>query len=258
MTPDQPRTDGKATARSASLLPSLLVTVVETSVIVRTLQRWGRGSTLYAVLRPGWRRTAQTIARWSDASLIYTGVRQWFRALDEVCLRWIRNARLYRWLTADPEPNVITVDLRDSRVLAPLLSLLERTLAVLVPAVINARTRRLAGALRRWFVAAPLHRLGVGTVSLSGVGLAAAALTGTLTRIVAALLLGGAAVGVVLRTDRRSWRDLRTTTLGRLLVAIFVPPEPPAQRDDRQATDGASDDAAPTANGAAESPDAER
>lgn len=257
MTSDQPRTDGKATAGSASLLPSLLVTVVETSVIVRTLQRWGRGSTLYAVLCPGWRRMAQTIARWSDASLLYTSVMQWFGALDEMCLRWIRNARLYRWLTADPEPNVITVDLRDSRALAPLLFLLDRTLAVLVPAVINARTRRLAATLTRWFVAAPLHRLGVGTVSLSGVGLAAAALTGSLTRIVAALLLGGVAVGLVLRTDRRSWRDLRTTTLGHVLVAVFVPPEPPAQRDDRLATDDCSDDVAPATNDVSESPDSD-
>ena len=45
-----------------------------------------------------------------------------FRALA----RWTRHAFLYRWLTKEPEPDVIVIDLRETYTVGPFIALLDR------------------------------------------------------------------------------------------------------------------------------------
>ncbi|WP_435176503.1 hypothetical protein [Halorussus sp. AFM4] len=44
---------------------------------------------------------------------------------------WLRQSFLYRWLTKEPEPDVIVIDLRETYTVGPLIALLDR----LVPTV---------------------------------------------------------------------------------------------------------------------------
>lgn len=39
---------------------------------------------------------------------------------------WVRNSWLYGWLTAEPEPDVIVIDLRETRTIGPVISVLDR------------------------------------------------------------------------------------------------------------------------------------
>ena len=47
---------------------------------------------------------------------------------------WVRNSWLYGWLTAEPEPDVIVIDLRETRTVGPVISVLDRV----VPRVASA------------------------------------------------------------------------------------------------------------------------
>ena len=39
---------------------------------------------------------------------------------------WVRNSWLYGWLTAEPEPDVIVIDLRETRTIGPVIGVLDR------------------------------------------------------------------------------------------------------------------------------------
>jgi hypothetical protein len=45
----------------------------------------------------------------------------------------IRSSWLYRWLTADPDPDVIVIDLRETRTVGPVIELLDRTIELATP-----------------------------------------------------------------------------------------------------------------------------
>ena len=153
--------------------------------------------------------------------------------------RWladaVRHSFLYRWLTAEPDPDVIVIDLRETWTVGPFIRLLDATLDRLAPAV---RESRVAGAVQRGTtltrqqpgVVAGLALLVVSVI----LGLTSVA-TGNLdtTRLVlTAILLGG---GALATRERRSWSELRETRPVALLIAALEPPEPPEEdtpRDD--------------------------
>jgi len=45
----------------------------------------------------------------------------------------IQNSFIYRWLTTPPDPDIIVIDLRETLIIAPFLTFLDRILAVLRP-----------------------------------------------------------------------------------------------------------------------------
>ncbi|RNJ27135.1 hypothetical protein [Halosegnis longus] len=47
------------------------------------------------------------------------------RRLERAVEETVRNSWLYRWLTAEPDPTVVTIDLRETHTVGPVLALLE-------------------------------------------------------------------------------------------------------------------------------------
>jgi hypothetical protein len=47
--------------------------------------------------------------------------------------RWLSGSALYRWLTAEPEPDVIVIDLRETWTVGPLLKLLDGLISWVLP-----------------------------------------------------------------------------------------------------------------------------
>lgn len=66
----------------------------------------------------------------------------------------VRHSWLYRWLTAEPEPQVVVIDLRETYTVGPLLAVLDRGLAFVGPPVREAvlprwrQSRTRAGLVR--------------------------------------------------------------------------------------------------------------
>jgi hypothetical protein len=155
--------------------------------------------------------------------------------------RWIaataRRSALYRWLTAEPDPDVIVIDLRETWTVGPVIAVLDRVISAVSR---GAEGSTLVAILRRLYdrtLATPLRIAGIGML-LAGIATAAFAIRSTsATTIAVAGLLG--LVGAAAVRDDRSWAELADTRAVELLVAALEPPEPP------ESSDGSSQDGQP-------------
>jgi hypothetical protein len=142
---------------------------------------------------------------------------------------YVRGSYLYRWLTAEPEPEVIVIDLRETWTVGPFIAILDWIFGILERAAGGSRLVALASRTVNRTLAAPVRAAGLAT-------LAAAALvvpTAVLLDRTAALLvaLGLLVVGTLALFEDRPWSELRETRPVELLVAAFEPPEPPDPQD---------------------------
>ncbi|SFC41074.1 hypothetical protein SAMN05444422_10834 [Halobiforma haloterrestris] len=135
---------------------------------------------------------------------------------------------LYRWLTAEPDPDVIVIDLRETWTVGPVIAILDRVVATLergVPGSAAVATGEDAAAVVRGRPIAVLSMLVLPVVALSAI---TSALAASLTASSFAIHLVAAVLSALGTRSERSLAELRETRLGRLLVAAFEPPEPPA------------------------------
>ncbi|SFR90085.1 hypothetical protein SAMN05216559_0742 [Halomicrobium zhouii] len=137
----------------------------------------------------------------------------------------VRDSYLVRWLTAEPEPDVVVIDLRETWTVGPVIAVLDWLAPHGLRMWHGSIARRVLNRTTTAFRDAPVK---LTSVVVLGVALARLALslgsTGTVSfvahLVVAALAVAG------LRVDW-TWEELRESRFGRLAAALFVPPEPP-------------------------------
>lgn len=138
-----------------------------------------------------------------------------------------RASFIYEWLTAEPEPAVVVVDLRDSVVLRPLLTLLDDTVETFRKTRSGSAVIRTGRETNEFVTDAPVRALSV--VLLAAVA-ANAGLTfamGSLDSAGALVRLGLSLVAVVGLGNDASLDELRESGIGRLVAALLEPPEHP-------------------------------
>lgn len=194
---------------------------------VETIYRWTSGSIIFSTVLAFIQLVLTSFDRWIDGSVIYANMTVLERTVTSTLTRWSGHSRGYRWLTAEPDPDTIVIDLRDTYTIAPLLRALEETLSVLIPAVRHSQTYQYRTAVMRRFCARPLRLLGHGLVLIAAVYGVQILLFESLTRTTGVIVLGLVLVGFLVRSNDHSWAELRQTRLFGVLVAIFVPPAPP-------------------------------
>ncbi|WP_336000622.1 hypothetical protein [Halorientalis halophila] len=171
-----------------------------------------------------WGRLSARLATAADASVV--------GRLADTAGRWTRGSFCYRWLTAEPEPDVIVIDLRETYTVGPMIRLLERVTEPLATAWDRSSTEATGRAIGD----APVRALGivVGVAVLVEVALSLAlggiSQAGVGWRLI---LLGLAALAVQIPL---SASELAATRGGRLLWAVLEPPEPSEQRDSQEET----------------------
>lgn len=223
-------------------LPTTLATAARRSRLFQSVESSARNSRVYASLESAVSRVREypgSARRWVDSSTV--GSRT--RGVAEAVSRWADGARvstvasgiagwakasfLYRWLTAEPEPEVVVIDLRETLTLGPTLAVLDRTIRTLAVGVAPSGVRKLAVNVATRVRDAPIRVASLVIVAAVVVNTIAAALLGDLdgpgfgVRIVLAAI---ATLGVRVR---HSWVELRDTRTVRLLIAALEPPEPP-------------------------------
>ena len=151
--------------------------------------------------------------------------------LVAVVARWGRASVLYRWLTTEPDPAVIVIDLRESRVVGPVLSALDRVAAGLRAAhggsAATSAGTAVADSFRRRPVqlAASVLLVAVLTETAASVTFGRTTAVGLGLRfLLAALALGGTRI-------RLTASECRQTAAYRALATLLAPPDPPPQRD---------------------------
>ncbi|MFD1585907.1 hypothetical protein ACFR9U_02855 [Halorientalis brevis] len=145
------------------------------------------------------------------------------RTLD----RWGRDSWLYRWLTKEPDPDVVVIDLRETWTISPILAVLDRVVGAVATADERLGLSRAAQAGAETVRSAPLRVLGtIAFVAVFVNTLAAVALGGLSDAGLGSRLLVLAVATLATRVDA-TWDELRDGRVGSLLLALFEPPEPP-------------------------------
>lgn len=116
---------------------STVVTALRTALAASRVRAAVR--TVAAGARARWRgarawlapsRAAATVDRVSEG-LMTAGQSSTTRSLAGRLSRWVRASYLYRWLTAEPDPDVVVIDLRETYAVGPVVALLDRLAAPL-------------------------------------------------------------------------------------------------------------------------------
>ena len=155
--------------------------------------------------------------------------------------RVVIRSYIYRWLTADPDPGTVVIDLR-ATVLGQFVALLDYLLARTAAAIDDSRTVRRAGRLAATVRAAPVRVVGVAVTVTCATGVLVATVAGgrSPSRVVALAVL--AAVGLGMLRVTASWNELLQSDLGCRLASVVAPPradeaddgsEGPAESRDR-------------------------
>jgi hypothetical protein len=144
--------------------------------------------------------------------------------------RYVCSSFLYRWLTAEPDPEVIVIDLRKTWTVGPCLAVLDRVLTELNRSRAGSRVASLLGATTAALRASPIRVLGAVVATLGATLTIATLLTnGTTTRVVIGLVV--LLVGVIATRGDRDWETLRETQLVEVLQRVLEPPAPPENVD---------------------------
>ncbi len=137
----------------------------------------------------------------------------------------VQRSFLYRWLTAEPDPDVIVIDLRQTWTVGPFLRVLDRVVDVLADAATGSRAVALGREGARTLHDGPLRVAGLAVAAL-GLVVAVTGLPGGVSTTTVAVGLVLAVVGLVAARDDRDWATLRETRPVTLAIAAFEPPEP--------------------------------
>ncbi len=188
--------------------------LTDTSVVVAAWQH------LTARLSPANSRTETQSHRLSTAfraSVVAT--------IGTVLARWVRASALYRWFTAEPDPEVIVIDLRETYTVGPLLAVLDRITDALSSGWHTARTGSLTDTTRDAFRKHPIRTVALVALAALLTNLAVVLAVGTLDTTGLTVRLVGIALAALGTRIRVSWKQCTESVTYRSLVAALEPPE---------------------------------
>lgn len=180
-----------------------------------------------------------------DRSLTGDRVRQLYRTARTVAsasrladgARWseqaVRASWLFGWLTEGPEPDVVVIDLRETVVVGPVISVLDSFLMVTEKGSDRALTVELSEALRERLRARPIQIVSVASLAAVVGAVGVFALLGALTVRTLGFALVSAGLALAGTRVTASWEDLTDSRLFEGLVALLEPPEPPEPPEKR-------------------------
>lgn len=143
--------------------------------------------------------------------------------------RWVRASFIYRWLTAEPEPEVIVIDLRDTLTVGPFVTALDDGIEMALGVRPYSKVYRRCLEIVNIILDAPLRVASLVALVAVVVSLLLQLLLGAVTvatAVVTVAVAGLAAIGTRIDVP---WAELRETRAVRLLVAAFEPPPPPEE-----------------------------
>lgn len=190
-------------------------TIPERRPFARKVQGWFLKSHIWAVTQP----IQPSFDHWLDRSLLTQLIAYSF---DAYTTSWI-----YQWLTKEPDPEVIVIDIRYTRSVGPFLAVVDELLAFLLPATGYSLLVRTGSRTLKAFLDTPIRVASYGIMGATVAGTAFGFLIGAMnipTTLIAILLVVLAAVGTHVRMG---WEEIVESPVVKFLVRLFAPPEPP-------------------------------
>jgi hypothetical protein len=152
-------------------------------------------------------------------------------ALGKQVADWTRASFCYRWLTKEPDPDVIVIDLRETYTVGPVIAALEWLLDIFVPASARSRVVTVAERIQQQGREAPVRTASLLTLAAVAGWVVRTALTGGLSRGSALGSLGVALLALLGTRVTMDWDNLCDTRLADWLRAVFEPPPPPEKQE---------------------------
>ena len=150
----------------------------------------------------------------------------WFRRL--VTRSW-----LYRWLTAEPDPDVVVIDLRETLTAGPILAVLDRVVGFAAGALPSSGVGSVLRGCLRLARARPIQLLSVPLAAIAAALAVRMVVVGSPSGALFAVIVVLAALSILGSRVTWSWERVRQSRGYRALAAAFEPPEPPEVERDR-------------------------
>ena len=138
--------------------------------------------------------------------------------------RVVTDSFVYRWLTAEPDPEVIVIDLRETVTIGPFVAILDRIAQWLDAAATSSGAVAVGRGLLAEFRAAPVRLLGAVVALGSALALLVGVGLGAVGTVVTVILAVFALAGLAGTQVTASWADLVDSRVGAALTAAFEPP----------------------------------
>lgn len=204
---------------------SSIRTAFEHSSIVRSIQ-----TVRHSIHRTDWRQSSIAQGLLIRGKQVATGavLAAVVGSLVRVLGGWTRTSFTYRWLTKDPEPEALVIDLRDTVTIGTIIERLDRISNFLQPAVNRSVLTRLVAARADEVRRRPVRMVSLAVFVGVVVSLSLNLIGGQLSPselIIHTFLLSLAALGTRIKI---SWAEIRDSSVVRSLSAIIEPPEPGA------------------------------
>ena len=156
------------------------------------------------------------------------------RRVEATIARWAAGSRIVQWFMAEPDPDVVVIDLRETYTVGPVLRATVRIVEWTAETGEETGITGAANSLSRRIEAEPVRVAGVAAVLVGLVGCVATVTAGAGSNLTGYALsepVGGWLVllglGLLATRERRSAAELAETRVGRAVRAAFAPPEPP-------------------------------
>ena len=140
--------------------------------------------------------------------------------------QFVEASWLYRWLTAEPEPDVVVIDLRETLTVGPWLAAADRAIRWLLPATVSSVLFRVGRGIAALVRERPVQVTSVLVGTAGAAALVRTALAGEPSSVVVGVLALIVVLAALGSRDDRSWAELRGTRWAQWLAAAFEPPEP--------------------------------
>jgi hypothetical protein len=147
---------------------------------------------------------------------------------------FVRESYLFRWLTAEPEPDLIVIDLRETVTVGPLIAVLDRLFPTAARVWSASRIRTSIDTTERRFKTQPVRFVSLALVVALAVSTFLSLVTATVTPLEFGLRIAVLLLAVVGTQIRHSWDELTETRAYALAVALLEPPEVPADEDESE------------------------
>lgn len=176
-------------------------------------------------------QVAGTVERALDDSRVVRTLRAPFRegSRSMRAAHWtadaVTNSFVFRWLTAEPEPDVVVVDLRETWTVGPFIALLDWLVPHGLRMWHGSTSKRAVERTATAFRDAPVQLVSV--VVLAALFVTLVLTWGSVSTASLAVRLFVAALALVGLRVTWTWEELVESRAGELAAALFAPPEPP-------------------------------
>lgn len=144
---------------------------------------------------------------------------------------YIEGSYLYHWLTAEPEPDVIIIDLRETWTAGPVLAGIDRTVAEITPGVHTSTFSQSVRLFGRAVAVRPIRSASIVLIAIAVVSLVYTVVFGTPSGTTVFVHIALATLGLIGSRSTMSAEELRETQVVQVLIDAFEPPEPPERYD---------------------------